>query len=102
MRPALPGRLLRAVVGPCENMVPRIEELSERYAGRVKFCRADSDANRKLRIKFLVAALPYLVLVHDGNKTPLFDEAVTSEALARRIDAVLEAGSAPTTSPLSW
>ncbi len=87
---------------PCEDMVPRIEELDELYKGNVKFCRCDSDANRKVRIKFLVAALPYMVLIHDGKKSPLFDEAVSAERLSNRINEVLEKGSAPTTTPFKW
>jgi thioredoxin 1 len=88
--------------GPCADMAPRFEELSKRYEGKVKFCRADSDANKRLRIAFLVAALPYLVYVDGGKKSPLFDESVPMERLAERIDMMLEGGEAPTTSPLVW
>ena len=55
---------------------------------------------KKLRIKFAVAAYPYIVLVADGMKTPLFDELVTAERLKERIDFVLNGGKAPTTRPL--
>ena len=70
---------------PCKNMLPRLEQLSEEYDGRVKF---------------VVAALPYLVYVTDGMQTPLFDESVPLERLRERIDFMLGGGQAPTTRPL--
>ena len=45
-------------------------------------------------------AVPYIVLVADGMKTPLFDELVTEERLEERIRFVLDGGAAPTTRPL--
>ena len=85
---------------PCKEMVPRLEALSEKFGEDVKFCLVDTDVQKKLRIKFAVAAVPYIVLVADGKKTPLFDELVTVERLEERIRFVLEGGDAPTTRPL--
>lgn len=84
----------------CEKMLPTLEELSEKYGGKVKFCTVDTDVEKKLRIKFAVAVMPYIVLVHDGMQTPLFDELVTAERLEERINFVLDGGHAPTTRPL--
>lgn len=84
----------------CDEMVPTFEELSNAYDDRVKFCIVNTDEQKGLRIKFAVAAYPYIVMVHDGMKTPLFDEAVSAERLRERIDFMLEGGKAPTTRPL--
>ena len=84
----------------CDDMVPVLEELSDEYGQRVKFCVVNTDQQKKLRIKFVVAAYPYIVMVADGMKTPLFDEKVSAERLKERIDFVLDGGSAPTTRPL--
>ena len=84
----------------CDDMVPVLEELSEHYGDRVKFCIVNTDDQRGLRIKFAVAAFPYVVLVADGMKTPLFDEIVTADRLRERIDYVLAGNPAPTTRPL--
>ena len=84
----------------CDEMVPVFEELSEQYGNDVKFCIANTDEQKKLRIKFAVAAFPYIVLVADGMKTPLFDELVSAERLKERIDFVLSGGKAPTTRAL--
>ena len=84
----------------CDEMVPTFEALSDQYAGAVKFCIVNTDEQKKLRIKFAVAAYPYIVFVANGMKTPLFDELVSAERLKERIDFVLNGGQAPTTRPL--
>lgn len=84
----------------CDEMTPVFEQLSDKFAGSVKFCLVNTDANKQLRIKFAVAAYPYIVLVADGMQTPLFDELVNAERLEERIKFVLEGGKVPTTRPL--
>lgn len=84
----------------CDEMVPVFEQLSEQYDDSVKFCLVNADQQKGLRIKFAVAAYPYIVLVADSMKTPLFDELVSAERLKERIDFVLGGGVAPTTRPL--
>lgn len=84
----------------CDDMVPVFEQLAEEYEGRVKFCIVNTDMQKGLRIKFAVAAYPYIVYVADGMKTPLFDELVSADRLRERIDFVLGGGKAPTTRPL--
>ena len=84
----------------CKKMVPMLEELSEKFGDSVKFCTVDTDVEKGLRIKFAVAALPYIVYIADGMKTPLFDELVTVDRLEERIRFVLDGGAAPTTRPL--
>lgn len=84
----------------CDAMLPTFERLAAEYDGRVKFCVVNTDTQRGLRLKFAVAAFPYIVMVADGMKTPLFDELVTADRLRDRIDFMLGGGQAPTTRPL--
>lgn len=84
----------------CPQMIGEMDALSQKYEGEVKFCSVNVDEQRKLRILFAVAALPYTVLVQGGMKTPLFDELVTEERLDERIRYVLDGGKCPTTVPL--
>ncbi len=84
----------------CDDMVPRMESLSEKLGDTVKFCIVNSDEQRALRIAFAVAAVPYIVLIRNGMKIPLFDEIVTEERLEERIAYVLNGGKTPTALPL--
>lgn len=84
----------------CADMVAACERLSERFAGEVKFCTVDIDAQRALRIKFAVASLPYVVFVANGTKAPLFDEKVSEQRLEERIRRALAGDALPTACPL--
>ena len=84
----------------CDAMAPTFETLAERFGDTAKFCLVNIDEQKKLRIKFAVAAVPYIVYVADGLQTPLFDEIVTADRLEERIRFVMDGGNAPTTRPL--
>lgn len=84
----------------CDEMVPTLEALSDTFEGKVKFCIVNTDQEKALRIKFAVAAFPYIVWVADGMQAPLFDEIVTEERLEERIRFMLDGGAAPTARPL--
>ncbi|WP_165060823.1 MULTISPECIES: co-chaperone YbbN [unclassified Adlercreutzia] len=84
----------------CGDMVPRVENLSDKFDNTVKFCIVNSDEQRALRIAFAVAAVPYIVLIYKGMKIPLFDEIVTEKRLEERIICVLNGGETPTATPL--
>lgn len=84
----------------CAEMMPAFERLSERLGGAAKFCTVNIDEQRKLRIKFAVASLPYIVFVSQGKKAPLFDEKVSEERLEERIRRALDGEELPTAQPL--
>lgn len=84
----------------CDEMMPHMEALSERFGDAVRFCVVNIDEQKQLRIKFVVGAVPYIVYVSDGMQTPLFDELVTEERLEERVRFMLDGGEAPTTRPL--
>ena len=54
--------------GPCKAIAPRIEELSEKYAGRVFFGKVDIDKNPKTAESFGVDSIPTLLLLKKGKE----------------------------------
>lgn len=84
----------------CEEMRPRLETLSRKFEGDVRFGEVNTDEQRQLRIKFAVGAVPYVVYVSDGNVTALFDQIATEDQLEERIRFMLDGGEAPNTRPL--
>ena len=81
-------------------MKSRMAEASESWGDDFKFCTVDIDTQRKLRIAFAVGTLPYIVLVRDGMKAPLFDEIVTTERLEERLQYVSDGGKLPIETPV--
>lgn len=53
--------------GPCKSIAPILDELSQKYAGKVKIVKLDVDANPATPPKFGVRGIPTLILFKDGQ-----------------------------------
>ena len=53
--------------GPCKMIAPVLSELADEYAGKVKVCKVDVDANPDIPPKFGIRGIPTLILFKDGN-----------------------------------
>lgn len=84
----------------CDEMIPKLENLERKFEGKVRVFTVNLDEQQSLRIKFAVAAVPYIVYVSNGMQTPLFDEMVPEEMLVERVRFLLEGGEAPNSRPL--
>lgn len=52
--------------GPCKAIAPLLEELAEKYEGKVKIVKLDVDHNPSTPPKFGVRGIPTLILFKDG------------------------------------
>lgn len=53
--------------GPCRMLAPVLEDISEKYAGKVSFYSVDVDESPALAMQFMVSSVPCLVLLKDGK-----------------------------------
>jgi len=53
--------------GPCKMIAPVLDELAEEYAGKLKICKMDVDANPGTAPKFNVKGIPTLILFKNGE-----------------------------------
>ncbi len=53
--------------GPCKMIAPVLSELADEYAGKVKVCKVDVDANPDIPPKFGIRGIPTLILFKGGN-----------------------------------
>lgn len=53
--------------GPCRMLAPVLEDLSEKYEGKVSFYSVDVDESPALAMQFRVSSVPCLVLLKDGQ-----------------------------------
>lgn len=72
---------------PCKALMPSIEELAEKYEGKVKFCKLNTSKARRLAISQRVMGLPAIVLYKEGEK---IDERTKEEATKKSIDEMIE------------
>ena len=55
--------------GPCRMLAPVLEDVSEKYAGKVSFYSVDVDESPELAMQFRVSSVPCLVLLKNGEFT---------------------------------
>lgn len=70
---------------PCLALLPKVEELAKKYEGKVKFCKIDTNANRRLAISQKVMGLPAVILYKNGEKVEELVRDVTVDDIERMI-----------------
>ena len=70
---------------PCLMMAPIIDELSEKFRGKIKFGKVNVDENKALAQKFNVMSIPNMVLFKDGKKAAQFIGAVSQDELENKL-----------------
>ena len=55
--------------GPCRMLAPVLEDISEKYAGKVSFFSVDVDEAPGLAMQYRVNSVPCLVLLKNGEFT---------------------------------
>ena len=53
--------------GPCKMIAPVLDEIAAEYAGKLKICKVDVDANPDIPPKFGVRGIPTLIVFKGGN-----------------------------------
>lgn len=53
--------------GPCKQLVPVLDKLVEKYAGKVTIAKLDVDGNQNTPAKYGVRGIPTLILFKDGK-----------------------------------
>jgi len=53
--------------GPCRMLAPVLEDISEKYAGKVSFYSVDVDESPELAMQYRVSSVPCLVLLKNGT-----------------------------------
>jgi thioredoxin 1 len=75
--------------GPCRMVGPVVEKLSEKYPGKVKFCKVNVDQNPKTAATYRIMSIPTLMFFKDGKAVDTVIGAVPEQALKPKIDSLL-------------
>ena len=54
--------------GPCRQVAPVLEELAQKYQGRLVVAKLNVDENGYTAREFRVSSIPTLILIKDGNE----------------------------------
>ena len=74
---------------PCVMMAPVIEELSEKFKGKIFFAKVNVDDNQKLSQKFKVLSIPTLVIFKKGEEAGRIIGSLQADALEERIKKIV-------------
>jgi thioredoxin 1 len=75
--------------GPCRMVAPVVESLSEKYTGRVKFCKLNVDENPKSAVKYHIMSIPTMMFFKDGAAGDTVIGALPESALQPKVDNLL-------------
>lgn len=70
---------------PCLMMAPIVEELSEKFGGKIKFGKVDVGENQEIAQKFNVSSIPNFILFKDGEVIEQFVGSMSSEELEGKL-----------------
>lgn len=74
---------------PCRLLAPTIDQLASDYAGRVKFGKLDTDANRQVAVKYGIQAIPTVILFKGGELSRKYVGLQSKGDLAAALDQLL-------------
>ncbi|MDO8861782.1 thioredoxin TrxA [Haliea sp. E1-2-M8] len=75
--------------GPCKMIAPVLEEIATEYAGKLKVCKVDVDANPDIPPKFGIRGIPTLILFKGGSAEATKVGALSKSQLVDFIKEVL-------------
>ncbi|MDP6605824.1 MAG: thioredoxin [Dehalococcoidia bacterium] len=75
--------------GPCRMVAPIVEELSDDYAGKVKFVKLNTDDNPQIAGKYGIRSIPTLLVFKGGEPVSQIVGFRPKSDLAKRLDDAL-------------
>lgn len=75
--------------GPCKMIAPVLEEVANDYAGKLKVCKMDVDANTETAPKFGIRGIPTLMIFKNGHAESTKVGALSKTQLSEFIDGAL-------------
>jgi len=75
--------------GPCQGMAPHLEAFAQARADSLPVLKVDIDAYPETASRFMVRAVPTLILLQDGRVLGVHAGALSATQLARFVDGNL-------------
>ena len=76
--------------GPCKMVAPILDDLAEKYAGRVTIAKVNTDDNSQWAMKYGVQGKPTMLFVKDGEEVDRVVGASSAATYASKIEAMLD------------
>jgi thioredoxin 1 len=76
--------------GPCHMVAPIMDQLADKYKGRVKVMKVDVDANQATAMRFNVRSIPSILFFKDGRHVDTLVGAYPPPAFEQKIEQHLK------------
>lgn len=76
--------------GPCKMIAPVLDELSQKYAGRLEIYKIDTDQEQDLAAAFAIQSIPSMLFIPMAGKPQMAQGALPKDALEKAIGDVLK------------
>lgn len=74
---------------PCKMLAPVIDELAEKYEGKAKIGKLDTDANKETAVKYGIQSIPTVILIKNGEPVKNLIGMQPAAAYAEEIDKLV-------------
>jgi thioredoxin 1 len=75
--------------GPCKMIAPVLDELADEYAGKLRICKLDVDANPNTAPRYNIKGIPTLMIFKNGEVVGKKIGAMSKSQLAAFIDSTI-------------
>ena len=75
---------------PCLTMAPIIDELSDKFKGKIKFGKVNIEGNEELAQKFKITSIPNLILFKEGKLIEQIAGSRSFEELEEKLNKFIE------------
>ena len=75
--------------GPCQMVMPIVEELANEFEGVAKIAKLNVDENRSLAMKYRVMSIPTILFFKDGEEVKREVGAKSKEEYVELIDSLI-------------
>jgi len=75
---------------PCLMMAPVIEEMAEKFRGKIVFAKVNIDDNKGLAEKFEIMSIPCLIVFKEGKEIERLVGAIPGEQLEEKLKSLVK------------
>lgn len=75
--------------GPCQAVLPIMDQLSKDFEGRASICKVNVDEERALAIQYGVSSIPTILLMKDGQVVERIVGAQSKSVFESKLNALL-------------
>jgi thioredoxin 1 len=77
--------------GPCKMMSPIVNQMADKYDGKVKIGKVNVDQNPELADRFGIMSIPSFLFIKDGKVVNSSVGGMSPDMLSSKIDTLLQA-----------